>query len=186
MRIFLALKLSDPEKKNIDNSLKEYYSHFKSFRWTRPENYHCTLFFLGEKSESEVQELQELVSQYDLTERCEPLKICRADCFHKNDHSTVLKLPIEPPFHWLKDLYSILKPLLDSYASVGHNQFMPHITIARTKHKLHKFDLEFIEAHPLFITLNFDTVVLYQSTSDDEGLLYKPLAEYPLRVSPEE
>ncbi len=180
MRIFLALKLSATEKKNIDDSLKEYYSHFNVFRWVRPENYHCTLFFLGEKSESEVHELQKLISQYDLTERCEPLKICRADCFHKKDHSTIVQLPIEPPFHWLKNVYSELRPILESYDPVEHNQYSPHITIARTKHKLHKPDLEFIECHPLFITLNFDTIVLYQSTSDEKGLLYKPLAEHPL------
>jgi len=181
MRIFLALKFSEEEKRNINIHVEEYRKHFTHLRWTRVENYHCTLFFIGEMNEESVTRLRASLHEYDLSMLLTPITLSPAEFFHTNDHATVVQLPVAPPYQWLKELYVMVKPIVDNYNPVVHNTYIPHITIARTKQKFHKTDYSFFEENPVSLSLSPHTLVLYQSTSDSEGLLYQEIDSFSLR-----
>ncbi|MGL1936849.1 MAG: RNA 2',3'-cyclic phosphodiesterase [Fibrobacterales bacterium] len=181
MRVFLALQIPEDEKYTLSTLLSEYYKHFKTFNWINAINYHVTIHFLGDQSQDSVDELIKTLHNYDFSGLYHPICVSEVTYFKKSDRSTILHLPIDYPNHWIKELYDILKPIVERYCPVTHLNFKPHITIARTKHRLHQKDYEFFETHPEFSTLNPTFLTLYHSTSQEGQIVYKDLARYSLK-----
>ena len=52
MRLFLAVELSSKTKKEIDDQLSEIKKIYPQFQWLPSDNYHITVNFFGEISDS--------------------------------------------------------------------------------------------------------------------------------------
>lgn len=149
-------------------------------KWTRTEDYHITLTFIGEVDEVIAEDIDEALAgirmpRFDLSLKGTGVFSRGAQSSHlwagvascdalrrlqeKSDHALEkLRLPIEK-----------LK-------------YTPHVTLARLKHAGEPEVAGFIQQHSLFTSAPFavDEFILYQSHLGKGGASYEELRAYPL------
>lgn len=151
-------------------------------RWTKVENYHVTLTFIGEVSEAQIDDIDEALAGIDCP--AFDLEIAGTGSFAQGDDPKVLWLGLtENPT--LKLLKQRIDSALDRYgiAFERRSRFTPHITLARFRQHPEEDKIgAFMQAHNLFKLPPFDVedFVLYESYSGSDGPVYQPMEYYPL------
>jgi len=151
-------------------------------RWTKIENYHVTLTFIGDVSEAQLDDVDEALAGIDCP--AFDLEIAGTGSFAQGDDPKVLWLGIsENPT--LKLLKQRIDNALDRYgiAFERRSRFTPHITLARFRHHPEEDKIgAFMQAHNLFKLppLAVEDFVLYESYSGNDGPVYQQMEYYPL------
>lgn len=134
-------------------------------RWVSLEQWHLTLIFLGEKTESEVESLHAAIApllEGHPTLRLRPLRIgwvARTLWVHLQPNPSLEQL--------VRELHLSLKlPPPSSYK--------PHITIARARHPLTWVGSDIPDQQDFVFTMAY----LYQSELHPSGAEYTPLRRY--------
>ncbi|MDP4007349.1 MAG: RNA 2',3'-cyclic phosphodiesterase [bacterium] len=126
-RIFLAINLS----KEIKKELLRYQEKWPDIpaKWTKPENLHITLVFLGNTSDKELLSVQKTTREVALHHK--PFSL---------SFSQIAYEPIEPQAQmiWVKgkeskELLSLKKDLAAALGQKEEQPFSLHITLARLK-----------------------------------------------------
>lgn len=132
MRLFVALQIPEEVREAIAALIRELKPLDDSWKWTRPENLHVTLKFLGE-----IQEVR-------LKQFTETLRAVRADLpiammfrglgfFPDEKRPRVLWAGIEAP----ASLPALAESLEEAFVRMGlpreEKAFTPHLTLARSK-----------------------------------------------------
>lgn len=147
-RIFIAINL--PE--NIKKSLANYQKNWPELpaKWTKQENIHITLVFLGYISDEEIPDIYKIVRE--VTFKHNPFninlfKICYGP-LNQNKFGSGQALDKKPPrMVWVlgeenNSALATLKKDLDQGLGVSENRgFKPHLTLARIR----KWDWQRIE-----------------------------------------
>ena len=148
--------------------------------WTKPRNWHITLFFLGATPESQISMLQQLIDESFHQVYPFATQLSGVGVFPEKGKPRVLWLGLEN-----------MKPLLSAYAQLGDlllkNGFlsdpkplMPHLTLARIKSLSDLTSLELLlnEYQAFnFGTVDINRVTLFESISTTHGVIYEPLFE---------
>lgn len=151
-------------------------------RWTKIENYHVTLTFIGDVSEAQIDDIDEALAGIDCP--VFDLEITGTGSFAQGDDPKVLWLGIaENPV--LLMLKKRIDNALDRYdiPFERRSRFIPHITLARFRQMPDEDGIgAFMQAHNLFKLppLPVEDFVLYESYSGSEGPVYQPMEYYPL------
>ncbi|MFN7113722.1 MAG: RNA 2',3'-cyclic phosphodiesterase [Alphaproteobacteria bacterium] len=151
-------------------------------RWTKVENYHVTLTFIGDVSEAQVDDIDEALAGIDCP--AFDLEISGTGSFAQGDDPKVLWLGIaENPA--LKLLKQRVDSALDHYGIPfeRRSRFTPHITLARFRQHPEEDKIgAFMQTHNLFKLppLAIEDFVLYESYSGSDGPVYQPMEYYPL------
>lgn len=74
MRIFVAVEFEQHTKDHLYSIQKHIMNHSTSGNFTRPENFHLTLKFIGEVQPSFVKEITAAISE--AAKECSPFKLC--------------------------------------------------------------------------------------------------------------
>jgi 2'-5' RNA ligase len=172
-RIFLGLIL--PE--DVISHLKKYYDHSLPVRWTRPENLHVTLNFLGDVAE------ERLADAY---------KICESVCVrHPKFRLTFEKAVSRRYMVWatLKksgELEKLHNELAAEFMRMGLEQnpgrnFRPHVNLARARGQddIVSFRPEEL-SHINFLVSH---VAVFESILKPEGPTYISLDSFELKGS---
>lgn len=180
MRLFTALDLPGEIVGNLEEVLRRL-KPTAQIQWSRPQNLHITIKFVGELADSRVGELKQALAGVPKRGTI-PVRIRRVG-FHPNPHA--------PHSFWC----GIDAPGLDALASdtdsaaatVGvareTRPFSPHLTLARIRDRARLQPLrEAIAALPALEFGEFEarSFFLYQSTLNPGGSVYTKLAEFPL------
>ncbi|MBI1891592.1 MAG: RNA 2',3'-cyclic phosphodiesterase [Burkholderiales bacterium] len=163
LRLFYALW----PNKDVRVKLQQLQQHTRG-RYTRPENLHITLAFLGQQAAETLPQLQNILAGLPYCDFS--LSIDRLGYFKKNRIAWAgMKDIPEPLFTFQKNLVQSLDAAGIAFDS--GNRFKPHVTLAR-------------EADPPLDT-SFDPIVwqaaqttLVQSTQMDGILTYRVLASH--------
>jgi 2'-5' RNA ligase len=151
-------------------------------RWTRPEQVHITLRFLGDTAEDRLAALRA-----GLREVCTPrfeLALRGTGVFpppSARKPARVLWLGLEPP-ESLRALKDTVDGVLGPDPETAKRGFSPHLTLARfVRRPRHDLD-RFLAEHDgfdagRFVVSNFH---LYRSTLRPEGALHEIVESYPL------
>lgn len=169
-RVFVAINL--PE--NIKKKLAEYQTKWPEIpvRWTKPNNIHITLVFLGYLSDEELEEICKITKEIVSKHTPFDINLTRI-CYGPTD-----KKP--PRMIWAtgekSEEFTALKNDLDKLLSVSEGrQFVPHITLGRIRQwewrRIEPEDSPEIEEN---INLNF----LVESVEIMESVLKRGGAEY--------
>ncbi|MDP4133228.1 MAG: RNA 2',3'-cyclic phosphodiesterase [Bacillota bacterium] len=126
MRIFAAVNFTDDFKREIKNTIESLKSQSESGNFTRDENLHLTLVFLGEARDLE--KIKASMNEID----CMPFKIKLSGCSSfKRGNSSLYYASLEKN----SILNEIQKQLSLSLKSKGFyiedREFKPHITLGR-------------------------------------------------------
>lgn len=136
MRLFIALPLPSPVIDAVaqaQSSLKRELSS-PALRWTKPENTHLTLLFLGDVDENK---LPELTQQFrDACETIAPfeLKLAGTGCFPNARRPRVLWLGLGGELDALQNLQARISNHCAPFCEKSDDKpFRPHLTLARVK-----------------------------------------------------
>lgn len=151
-------------------------------RWTKEDNYHVTLTFIGEVSEAQIDDVDEALAGIDCP--AFDLEIAGTGSFAQGDDPKVLWLGVteNPTLRLLKQR---IDSALDRYdiPFERRSRFTPHVTMARFRQMPDEQKIaEFMQAHNLkhLPPIAVEDFVLYESYSGSEGPVYQPLEYYPL------
>lgn len=151
--------------------------------WSRYENWHITLFFLGNTSVDRIAVLRKLIDESFRTVSgfCAGLK--GVGVFPDQRDPKVLWLGLEG-LESLMPAYEQLGQLLRDHGfEYDRKPLKPHLTIARVKHLEHRSSLESVLSEFQdfdFGSVAVDRLVLYESVSTSHGPVYQPVFEKQL------
>ena len=142
-RVFIAINLSNDIKKSLMKSQKQIQEMFvfddeemasKAIKWTKEDNLHITLEFLGYISDQEVFDICELVKDVAFN--------------HEEFMIDLTKIQADPKMIWVtgensEELVSLKNDLSKELGVPEVKTYNPHITLARiNKWIWHKIDPE--------------------------------------------
>jgi 2'-5' RNA ligase len=195
MRLFVALDIED----NVRDRLNRFVDGVRGFspeaRWVKPESLHVTLKFIGEKTEPEVERIQQAL-QTIAADRFE-LKFRGYGFFPGARAARVFWVGIEAGCELTTLVASVDKTLAQVDILKEEHAFSPHLTLARRgggsgspqkqkgDHPNRGFaklqeKLDALPA-PEFGTMPAREFFLYQSKLSPKGSTYAKLAGFLLR-----
>lgn len=180
-RLFIGIPILSTEAKQFAAIWKnDRQLNSNHLNWTKPENWHITLFFLGDTSISKIALLQNLIGESFKNIQTFNAELVGLGVFPNSINPKVLWLglediqPLMPAHHQLGDL------LLQNGFSFDSKPLKPHLTLARIKHLNDRliFDSLLNEfRQKTFGSVIIDRIVLYESVLTSQGPVYKPLFE---------
>lgn len=172
MRVFFAITLPKSCQASILEFIEKirYKPALNKIRWTKAENLHLTLRFLGKVED---QQLPELIEHVDTTLHENPtlpfvIKSNELIPFPKHK-SRALSLGVKQH----KNLTALHECITQTTEALGFERekrdFTPHITLGRFKHPSSK---TWPDLQPLHLEIEVGKVVLFKSEPTPEGSLY--------------
>jgi len=167
MRLFVAVDVSDEVRQTLWRVSKDLQGRLRvSANWVRPENYHITLMFIGERDMKDLAHITNLLS--GIKAFAFELQLSGVGRFG----SRVLWVGVK---HFDESLQRLSKEVNDLLGG-DFARFHPHITLARIKSRYWR--LPSVNVPP--ISWKVDKFVLYQSMLSPDGPTYIPLADFSL------
>ncbi|KUO48732.1 MAG: hypothetical protein APF76_01970 [Desulfitibacter sp. BRH_c19] len=130
MRVFLAIEFPEDIKEYLDQIHLVLREQSKTGNFTKKDNYHLTLRFIGEIKDHELDKLKEVIDEIALKHNCFQLTMNKVGCFARGS-KMIIWVGINQN-ETLGRLYSQLEQSLErkGYTKEERN-FVPHVTIAR-------------------------------------------------------
>lgn len=122
MRLFLAIRFSDEMKQAVDSTITDLKQQGVTGNFTRPENLHITLAFIGESTQ--VRRISDVVKEVDFT----PYIVELGKGGHFRDLYWVGLKHSDPLYQYVKKMRQALD---DAGINYDHKKFRPHITVVR-------------------------------------------------------
>ncbi len=173
MRCFIALEVGEDVKTLCYNhiaTLKKMGFHAK---WVEHENFHITLFFLGEISEEQMKQTAELLKNISFDHF--PLMINRLGYFEKYSKPTSVWLGLKKSDP-LQQLYSEMKTELEAICNRSFGKkFIPHLTLGRIKRTPDDWKDKIKTIIVKKVMLGDIVLSLKSSTLTETGPIYKGL-----------
>lgn len=180
-RLFIAVELPEDIKKSINDFQKEMESKNIPFKWTKPDNIHITLKFLGETEDAEVVKIKNYFQGVSFADSSIDISIKGTGVFPMLEKPRIFWIGIE---NGQKELTAVADKLNTDMNLFGFEkesrEFKPHITIGRTRgYKSAKPIDDSLIGPEAFQEMSFTAskIVLVNSNLKPTGAEYKILAE---------
>ncbi len=183
MRLFIAIEIPH----EIKAALAAAQNHLRQIRadvsWTKPENIHLTLKFLGEVEESRLNEIRQVMNDAVSETSLFSLGLQGMGVFPDERQPRVLWAGLTGAIEQLQKLQRRLDGgLRQINVSDGNNDFHPHLTIGRIKSNRNTREL-LAEAQQYALpalSFNVSEIVLMKSELHPAGARYMVLIRAPL------
>lgn len=183
MRLFIAIEIPH----EIKAALAAAQNHLRQIRadvsWTKPENIHLTLKFLGEVEESRLNEIRQVMNDAVSETSFFSLGLQGMGVFPDERQPRVLWAGLTGAIEQLQKLQRRLDGgLRQINLSDGNNDFHPHLTIGRIKSNRNTREL-LAEAQQYALpalSFNVSEIVLMKSELHPAGARYTALIRAPL------
>lgn len=184
MRLFVALEISEPARREVARRLAGVRDRLPNARWVDPAHLHLTLVFLGEVADDRVPALAEKLREAFAPFPPLPMRISGAGTFPPSRPARVAWLGLDAP----DDLARLQAAATEAAVeAVGHEpedrEYRAHITLARCpapwrRDAIDRFVAAFPgETGPPFVV---EHGVLMQSRLSPQGARYQVVAQLPL------
>jgi len=179
MRLFIAVNFDDAVKRRLLEIQERLRSQCARGNFTRPENFHLTMAFLGETPQGKVASLLKIIEDAQTLPEAAPeampfeLPFTHTGCFthSRKELWWVGADENSSGFKSLKAIHDrLIKRLLDSNFSVDSRAFNPHITLGREIKHSDKITLDCVA-----ITVKVDRLSLMKSERIGGVLTYTEL-----------
>ena len=183
MRTFIAIELPDTVKAELANLQAELRQTGADVTWTKPDNIHLTLRFLGEVEERQLDELKQLCAETAAAFQPFSLALKDTGYFPNFRQPRVLWVGLAGEMEIAKQLQKRLDAEL---IARGFNQedkpFKPHLTLGRVKSgKNLKLLVAKADMYSLpELSFEADELVLFKSELLPAGARYTALAKWKL------
>jgi len=180
MRTFIAIELYTTVKDKLSAIQKELNNTGADIRLVEKNNIHITLRFLGEINENKLSIIKEILDNTAAEETAFEISINSVGAFANLASIRVVWVGIEKCKERLIAIADKLNALLErNNFGKPDKEFLPHITIARTRSSLNKFRLQECIARNTVLDLKqtIRGIVLFKSTLTGKGSIYEKLYE---------
>lgn len=178
-RLFFALLLDDSLKETLVTFIKSLKKSFHPIRWTKPENLHITLHFVGNVPAEKIPLLVSNVQQKITGLTTFDIKFTELLWFPPSRHPHTLALGIKP-YPSLLNLASEIRQGSIEAGLVGDKKtYIPHVTLGKLKIPPH---INFANQKTNLPKLPVTQVVLLQSIQTAEGVEYQTVEKIKLGV----
>ncbi|MFW6251883.1 MAG: RNA 2',3'-cyclic phosphodiesterase [Halanaerobium sp.] len=174
MRLFIAVDINSRSKKLIKNKVKILKSKIKNdIKWVEEDKWHLTLKFIGESSADEKEKLITALKNIDFKEKNKYVQFSKLAAFPDSDRAKVIYLGIDRGKKLLVDLQQRLEEeLLQFGFEKDERNYIPHLTLGRSKREAFKIRSEFRQQYFVNIYARIKSISLYQSKLKAEGPEY--------------
>lgn len=185
MRTFIAIDLTAEIKNELAQAVRLLKPVAAWIKWVVPENYHLTLKFLGEVSESRLEMIRTVLEEVAGRHRSFRLTVKGAGSFPPGQNKMrVIWVGIEAG----PDLLALQSDLEDSLSQQGFEReerpFSPHLTIGRAREPQAQVRLK-AELEKLgtkeFGIMEVKEISLFESRLRPEGPEYKIISRHHLK-----
>ncbi len=176
MRIFIAALIPDEIRTQLTNYTNSLKRNIDEVRWERSEKLHVTLKFLGDVNESKIDEISNLLEK--LTHCYSPFNLSISDFggFPNLKNPRVLYIGLSHNNELSKFQNELERNLHNLGFAKEDRRFVPHITLARVKKRIH-----LREVPPITRSIfNITQIGLITSELRPEGSVYTPVKIYKL------
>lgn len=172
MRLFIAVNFDPDTKSKIAQVAKRLQDMGVLGNYSKEQNYHITLLFLGESDERQLFLAKNAIREIKL----EPFDITIQNL--SNFAKNIVHLKVQPNEN-LNYIHNYLYERLKNYFTLDNSAFSPHITLIRKPNKI-SFEKngEFRDILPF--SYRTDNVSLMLSSRQNGELVYTPLFEHKL------
>lgn len=178
IRSFIALPISKETANELGDiaAKMSYQDKSNAVKWVDQENYHITMAFLGDQSESALESLAEQLDEH-LSQPEFLLNLSHLSPFPETKPKLLAAIVEKSD-----DIMSVHKQVISSIHSSSlvfdKRKFIPHVTLGRYRHTRNQYagTIPMNVSYETFI----DEVVLYQSILTSSGAEYEPIYRFPL------
>lgn len=178
MRAFIALELSEEiklELARLEGKLKKVDTDIK---WTKPENAHLTLKFLGEIDESKAEEVKSGLDKISASQKPFEMSLFKLGAFPSMDHMRVIWVGTDKGCSEVEKLASLVEEVAEKCGFFREDRpFNAHLTLGRVKSAKNKEALKkkllTLDVKPVSCTIK--SIVLFQSTLHPTGPIHTPI-----------
>lgn len=182
MRLFTAIGFDPDVRRHIGKIQSEIIQHCEKGHFTREDNFHLTLIFLGERQPSEVSPIKSAMelSVHDL--KPFTLKVSEPGNFTKGSKK-ILWLGLDGDIESLMHLYTQLENNLIAKNIISQRQnYKAHITIGREailKEPMTKIKSRIVIPD---IVIPVSKISLMESIRKNDRLEYRPIYEHNTNI----
>lgn len=180
MRCFIAIDLPDNVLRKVIQLKERLSTRVSTVRWTRAEQIHLTLKFLGEVPDPDVpvvcEYAQEVASQFNPID----LQVASVGCFPPRGGVRIVWVGMSDPSGELLRCY---KALEDAFGDLGFNResrpFHAHLTIGRVNNPRESEEIRrILKSNEGFDAGSYtaEELVVYESILKKTGPIYAPMA----------
>jgi len=176
MRLFIAINFDEAVRKQLLQIQAQLRPQCTRGNFTRPENLHLTLAFLGETPEGKVASLLQIIEDVQVLPEASPFEVPfnHTGCF-SHSHKELWWVGADENCSGLNRLKAIhsqlINRLLEANFSVDNRSFSPHITLGREVKHSEKIVLKCNE-----INIKIDRLCLMKSEHIRGILTYTELS----------
>ncbi len=176
MRLFIAIEFNNEIKNKLLESSNIIKHNSYSGNFSRIENFHITLAFLGEVESDNIEGIKNIMDEVNT--KPFKLSINNFDCFSRDNESLIYRKVYDNRCSERLN-YFLVKRLSESNYPVDKKKFRPHITISRMTKLKEDFNL-----NDLFLdVINYDVneISLMKSERIRGVLTYTPIYKKKLK-----
>jgi len=178
-RLFIGVPIPDLHFQKLE-AFQQAYQHLQGWRWTRPDTWHVTVYFFGPVPEEMLPNLKALI--FLLLQKQESFSLTF-------DRYMGAPRPQDTRLIWARfEKHPRFKELV-SRLHTGFLQIqpdiqmrkspIPHITLARKKGK--EVELDDFSSIPPLPELPVTELVLWESSLQEDGVIYEELERWSLK-----
>lgn len=132
MRLFVAVDLSEEQKKLLTSLQKEVRTDLDNVKWVKPVNLHITMKFFGEVKKT-VDELEIILKQSVSSFNCFELSLKGLGFFPNHRRPRIIWTGIEFGNTNLKEIFGRLDTSFEKVITTEKKTFTPHVTLGRIR-----------------------------------------------------
>ncbi len=179
LRLFIAVELSDRQKREVFELQQRVKQYIDGARWVRFDGMHLTLKFLGDTDENQIGQISEALNKS--SEPLKPFVLRYGGCgvFPGPQKARVLWLGVK---EGAAQVIFLAENLEESLSECGFQKekrpYHPHLTIGRLRNPPPKdMIMKYIESENTFLSSAVETpnVALFQSKLSPQGAEYTAL-----------
>lgn len=184
MRLFIAQKLTDQQKKSIEHLQQKLHHHLDGTKWVSPAAMHLTLTFLGEVQTDSVPSVIKAMQAAAAGTESFECSYGGGGVFPAPDKAKVIWLGLRSGSEAVHSLASGLSAALaEKGFFVESRSFTPHLTLGRLRYSL-ALDkiMNFLEETRSFatVTARIEQIILYMSRLTRQGAVHTAVQEIKL------
>ena len=178
-RLFIGLPVSSIKAvQKVESWKNSSRMRLNRMNWVKPENWHITLFFLGDTPDEKVGVLKQMIDQSFSDVAAFSPKLEGVGVFPNRRDPNVLWLGLNSLQNIISAYQQLGELLRQNDFSFDQKPLKPHLTIAQMKFLADKAIIDTLVkdyGQTVFDTVNINKVVLFESVLTPQGPIYRAL-----------
>jgi RNA 2',3'-cyclic 3'-phosphodiesterase len=178
IRSFIAIPVFDDYANTLGDCAAKmaYQDKSNAVRWVDQSNYHITLAFLGDQSETALEELADALDEH-LPESGFQIAVSHLSPFPESRPKLIAAM-LDKKADFIELHHQVISAIAACSIKFEKRKFIPHITLGRYRHSKNHY--AGVIPTSLDLTLEINEVSLFESVLTPSGAEYEALFRFPL------